>query len=614
MKRLAIMVAAWLGSTAYAQADPLSIGIAFLVNIGYAGTITALGATLVGVGILAAGAIGLSLLGGAVFQQPQPKPSERQNTVRQAVGPRVRFYGRVKVGGTLFFFDTSATSPPVEASGSHLYVGVTLNEGEISAIVETWLNDEEATLDGSGFVTQPFKYVASDGDRKVKIKFKMGTSSQTVHSELNAAFSVVNSSHELRGVANVLAIFGEVPPDLVTEFYPQYVPQIRVIMDASLIKSVRTGLTIYSDNAADVIYDYLVGVDAAGFAYGAGLTEDQVDLASFQAFADLSDQPVELKAGGTVQRYNMAGGFGLNEQMRAVLPRMLAACDGDLYMTADGKVAIRGGEWIAPTLTLDDTMGHIISGEFRKGQSSLAAFNELTTIYTEPTQDYQEAEAQVWVDTANLALRGTVLSSQIEVIMAPNHSQARRLAKIHTHKSNPRWLGTIITNYYGMNAIGEKTLTVKFSPLGIDETFQITGMRVLDNLSGMELTISSLDATAYAWDAATEEGDGPSPAPDTSDTVVTGPVTSVVGTGGAGQVEITWIQPTDANVAGARIYRNTVNTFASSTRITTVFGVALEALEYIDAVPAGTYYYWVVAINGSGLEATEVATGAKTAT
>lgn len=622
LRRAIFGFAAWLAATSTAHADPLSIGIAFLVNIGYAGTITALGATLVGAAILAAGAVGLSLLAGGLVQQQvqQAKPSERQNTVRQAVGPRVRFYGKVKVGGTLWFFDTSSTSSPFawggsDQGGSILYVGITLNEGEINSVEEIWLNDDLCTFDGSGFITAPDGYLINgDTDPVVYQSIKMGTANQTVHSQLNAAFTVVTSDHRLRGVANILILFAEVNADFVKSTYPDYIPKTRVVIEASLVKRVRTGITGYSDNASDVIYDYLTGVDPAGFAYGAGLAESQIDLASFQAFANVCDQPVDLKAGGVVQRYNLAGGFGLNEQMRAVLPRMLSACDADLYMTAEGKVGIRGGVWIEPTLTLDDSLGHIISGEFRKGQSALAAFNELTTLYTEPELDYQESEAQVWIDTDNLALRGTVLSSQLEVIMAPNHSQARRLAKIHTHKQNPRWVGTIITNYYGLNAIGERTMTLKFSPLGIDETFMITGMRILDNLAGMELNVSSLSEDAYDWDAATEEGDGPSVPPDTSDGVVTGPVTSVVGTAGVGQVNITWTQPSDANVSGARIFRNTVNTFGTATRIATVYGGALANLAYLDAVPAGTYYYWVVAINGSGLQATEVATGAKSPT
>lgn len=582
--------------------DPLSIGVAFLVNIGWTGAITGLGATLVGAAIIGVAALGVSLAAGALLgpqnTASRAKPSERQATIRQAVGPRVRFYGRNKVGGTMWFFETA---------GSLLYVGITLNEGEIEGIVETWLNDQQVTLDVNGYVTSA-PYVPG-GTKVARLLFKDGASGQTVHSVLDTAFASVTSDHRLRGVANALATFQEVNPEDVSTVYPNYIPQVRVVMDASIVKSVRTGSMIYSDNAGDVIYDFLTAVDGAGFPYGAGFAESEIDLASFQAFANLSDQPVDLKAGGTVDRYKIWTSYSLNEQMRDVLPRLLRACDAELYLTTAGKIAIRGGQWVAPTLTLDDSLGHIFSAELRMGQSELAAFNELTVKYTEPSLDYQEAEAEMWVDSANQALRGKALSSELEVYAAPNHSQARRLAKIHTHKMNPRWSGKVITNFYGLNAVGEETVTIKFAPLGIDEDFVVHRLRFLDGLTGVELTVSSLSEAAYAFDEATEEGDGPSVPADTTDSTPTDPVDNLVGTPGDGVVLLEWDQPASTNVAGARIYRNTANDFATAAKITTRYGGPSESLSYPDPVPPGSYWYWVVAINGSGVESTEEATG-----
>lgn len=367
LKRLLLAATALCGLTSPVMADPISIGVAVLVNIGWAGTITALGATLVGAAVIGVGILGASLVVSALTPRPpEPKPSERQATIRQAIGPRVRFYGRNKVGGTMWFFDTA---------GAWLHVGVTLNEGEISAIVEIWLNDTAYTLYGDGYIDDNQYKVDGDTVPVAQLKFKLDTADQTAHAELVSAFPSVTTDHRLRGVANLLARFREVNADLIAAVYPNYVPQVRVVADMSLVKSVRTGARIFSSNFADVIYDYLTAVDGAGFSYGAGYSESEVDLPSFQAFADLCAEPVELKGGGTVARYIAAGSYGLNEEMRDVLPRMLRACDGDLYFTAAGKIGIRGGEWVEPVLTLDDSLGHIIDATFRRGQSKLAAFN-----------------------------------------------------------------------------------------------------------------------------------------------------------------------------------------------------------------------------------------------
>ena len=116
----------WEAQTSRPPQDPLSIGVAFLVNIGWGGAISGIGATLVGSALIGAALLGASLLTAAFAPKPgTPQAQERQATVRQSVGPRWRFYGRVKVGGALWFF---------ENKDGLLYSGITLNEGEISSI------------------------------------------------------------------------------------------------------------------------------------------------------------------------------------------------------------------------------------------------------------------------------------------------------------------------------------------------------------------------------------------------------------------------------------------------------------------------------------------------
>jgi len=523
--------------------DPLSIGVAFLVNIGWTGAISGIGATIVGSVILGAAALGVSLLSNALFapRVQERSPSERQATIRQSLGARIRFYGRVKVGGTLWF---------LEAKNGYLYSGVTLNEGRISEVKEYWLNDQKVTLDDDGYVKEkPYVYTSGSGKKKrvARILVKDGHPNQTVHGALDNAFIAVTAAHRLRGVANFLSVFDEVPADKIAEVYPQLNPQARLVIDASLVNDVRTGVYAWSDNPANGIYDYLTAVDGAGYAYGAGYLESQIDLPSFQALADLSDQSVQLKAGGTIKRYRMWGGFAMNEEQRAVLPRMLRTCDCDLFMTNAGKIAIRGGKWEEPVLTLDAREGHIISAQFKHGQGTLAAFNELTITYTEPAIDFQENEAERWLDAGNVAMRGQVLSSQLDLLMVPHHAQARRLGKIYTARSNPEWVGTITTNYFGFNAIGENTVRVIFPLLNIDRSFVIQSVKILDDMTGCEISVTSMSASAYEWDPELEEGAAPGMPPDTSSPITLDPPSdinvSAVLRDGVTFLVATWTEP-----------------------------------------------------------------------
>ena len=101
----------------------------------------------------------------------------------------------------------------------------------------------------------------------------------------------------------------------------------------------------------------------------------------------------------------------------------------------------------------------------------------------------------------------------------------------------------------------------------------------------------------------------------TADPVAPDDVTLVTGTGGAGQVEIEWTAPNSANYVGARIYLSATNDFGTATLEATEYG-APNATDSrtITGQSAGTVYGWVVAINGSGVEASHVATGAMTVT
>jgi hypothetical protein len=100
-----------------------------------------------------------------------------------------------------------------------------------------------------------------------------------------------------------------------------------------------------------------------------------------------------------------------------------------------------------------------------------------------------------------------------------------------------------------------------------------------------------------------------------ADSTAPGILTSVVATGGAGQVALSWVSPNSANFSAVNIRRNTANNEAAAVLVHTEYGPASNSDSYTDsALAAGTYYYWLRARNGSGVESASVATGPKTVT
>lgn len=716
IRRLLLATVSFLALTSAVRADPISVAI--LSALGYSGAAGLLAPTAVlltiatnsiiaalpSILLSTAIAVGSALISNSLNpQQPQPKPSDQQQTIRQSVGPRRRFYGRNKVGGTMWFF---------ESKDGVLYSGITLNQGEIEGIVETWLSDEEVTLDVDGYVLEAPFTPTTDSPGLIRIQFKLGSDTETAYSTLTTDFSgVVTSDHRNRGVATALITYQDVSKERVSEVYPRGAPGFRAVIDAVKVYDPREGTHDatdkttweWSDNPALCVMDYLTHPD------GMGLPRDKIYTSDFIALADICDELVALKGGGAIKRYRLWGGYLLSELAKDVLPRMLLTCDADLYMTPDGLIGIRGGQWEAPTVTIGPDQ--ILSADWRRGQGALRAFNELTFTYVDVDHDYQEVEGQAWIDEADQTLRGRVLASQVNMYMVPHHAQARRLAKIMSHRQNPEWIGTLSLNFAGMALVGQRTVQVVFPDLGIDQPMQITGLRFDGNPpTGVTIEVSSLSEDAYEWDEDAEEGEPPAIPPDTStesdlsppnnihvaagedgtgtflvavwdrptrtsliqqsqirlhaggpysemtvisgeqrgksgyltagedydvvvrnvtpagvpgefstpvtetataDLTAPGVVTSLLSTGGDGEILLSWTQPASTNGVGALVYYGTTNVFGSSTPVDAVYGGPGASLSFvIEPLSAGTYYVWVVSLNASDVPGTEVPTGA----
>lgn len=97
----------------------------------------------------------------------------------------------------------------------------------------------------------------------------------------------------------------------------------------------------------------------------------------------------------------------------------------------------------------------------------------------------------------------------------------------------------------------------------------------------------------------------------TADGTPPGVVTGVSATGGVGDITFNWTAPNSGNYVGSRLYWNTSNTMVGATLVATEFGAPNTAdSRTLGGFATGTYYGFVVAINGSGVAAAAVATGA----
>lgn len=475
------------------------------VTIGLGNLGLSLGAAMAIGGAVGQIAIGAALLGLSSFLSPRPpvmSTPQAQAVINQSVGPRVRGYGRALLGGTRAFYDSKS---------GFLYQAIMMHSGQIDAIESIRIGDTTVALNGSGDVTTA-AFTWKDRtvtNYAIRIQQYLGTTTQTANALISGAFpSIWTSAHRLRGIAYLVARFRSPPQESFQKVFPEgHNTPVRGLCRLSRVYDPRTDATAWSDNSSLCILDYLTHPD------GFRKTLDDVDLPSFAAFADLCDQNVPRAAGGTEKRYRLWGVYQLTDEPEDILRKMRATCDAELYQNAEGKIAIRGGRWQAPTVVITgrDILGHSLE----QGNDRFSAFNELKITFTSPLHDYQAVEAERWADLADQGERG-VLGAELDLDFVPSPAQARRLAKIHIAKSNPRWKGKIRTNLVGLDALGERTIQVILPELEINEAFYVAGFSIDPELKFVEIEIMTISEAAYTWNAATEEGQNPAIPEDTS--------------------------------------------------------------------------------------------------
>lgn len=468
-----------------------------------AGALTSvIGAALAGVA--ANIIVGAALLGISMLLAPRPpvmKTPQAQAVVNQSTGPRIRGYGYALLGGTRAFFDSK---------DGYLYQVIMMHSGEIDYIEHFRVGDQQVTLNGDGDVTAPDVFVSDNtGNPYIRIRAHNGSPNQAADAMMMDAWpGVWTSEHRLRGIANLVTRFRSPRTDNASVVYPEsYNTPVRALCRLSRVWDPRNDTTGWSDNPALCILDYLTHPD------GFKKTRDDIDLNSFALFANLCDEAVPLAAGGTEKRYRLWGVYSLNDEPEDILRKMRATCDAELYQNAQGKIAIRGGKWEAPTVTITDR--DILGHSMEQGNNRFAAFNELKIMYTSPLHDYQTMEATAWIDLADQDERGPI-PSDLDLDFVPSPSQARRLAKIHIAKSNPRWKGRVTTNLMGLNALGERTIALEISELEITEAFYVAGFSIASDLTSVEVEVMTISEEAYQWNPATEEGQNPAVPQDTT--------------------------------------------------------------------------------------------------
>lgn len=446
----------------------------------------------------AAGAVAstlVSAVGSKLLGLGQSAPSvNRTQTVRSAAANRRVIYGRVRAGGVLVYSSTSGS----DNSSANLVVAIC--EGEISAIASTiWLSDEPSDLG---------KYAGL-----VTAHFFMGSATQAASADLIAEVpGDWNSTRKLSGTA-----YAYTKIQFDQNAFPGGLPQLSFLVDGRIVLDSRTSVIAWSENPSLCVLDYLRSGSAEWQAlhpgligYGMRAPDRLIDFDSFNVAANICDElvtsidPNNRVSGvsGLVKRYTLGGIIDVGASPATIVEEMQSACAGRLVFS-QGKYRFYAGAFYTP-------QAMVLTSEFLRADPKLRmrpgradAFNRVVGTYTEPKQDWQSTDYTPQINAVAIAADVEV-TQNTNFTFTTTGAVAQRLAALALKKGLAPATLTVQCNWAPLEYRLWDVVTVNMPEINISRSMRITQYEFAEG-GGIDLTLQSEDASAYAWNPATQE-------------------------------------------------------------------------------------------------------------
>jgi hypothetical protein len=467
--------------------------------------------------------IGFALSGGAEVISAAPETpktaaieesGQNLSLTTNPNAPRYIAFGRCATAGNLIYHEGTG------AKNKDLWMVTVICGHEITAIKEIRWAGEVQTIASGG----------SAKSGKWRHWNKLGTSGQTAFSALVAASaSKWTNNHKLRGLTCALNKF-EYDPDTfrngleeivyVIEGIKLYDPRKDSTNGGNGVHRVHNRATYeFSSNPAVVTLNYLLGFYENGKElFGFFSHQNSIDFPNFIAAANLCDEAVPLKVGGTEKRYTCNGWIDTTQNHKKNLQK-IASCMA-------GQLIYQGGKWrlfpaaariINPT---PRTADHFVGGINYKPKKSIKdKINTISAQHVDPKTFLMVATPTL---TSNFYIAqdgGQELTASVNWPMTTSASEAQRLNKIYLGKQRmERQVRTTLNSSGLLDQAGDNIL-VDYPSYNLNmQQMQITSWAlrfpVIDGVPTLRVqqTLLEEDQNIYLWAAAVDEKAVPLPA------------------------------------------------------------------------------------------------------
>jgi hypothetical protein len=308
---------------------------------------------------------------------------------------------------------------------------------------------------------------------------------------------VVETTDDFKGIAAIYAV-----TKAFTVSWEGQSPEFSAIVRGAKIYDPRSSTTAWSQNPALQARHYLVtfmGVNPAAIAAD-----------TLETSADVCDENVTLKYGGTEKRYQGNGVFTADQSHEEVLKTLEQAMAGKIRYSSGTWFIEAGAPKLAdeetPHFTEADVLGPY---EVNFDQPDRAFPNAVRGNFFDEA-DWQPASFPQQEDTVAIAAEGNTNWLDIDLPLTTSYTAAQRIARIALKRARFRRTLSINLDLRGLLVRPGSLLKFTSAAAGLDATvFEVDGFTFLrdGNAFLTRLDLVEYDPSIYDWDEETDELD-----------------------------------------------------------------------------------------------------------
>jgi hypothetical protein len=423
---------------------PLFTAILGAGGLGLSGT-----ALSVGVGIASALATTALTIGLQAAMMPKPpKPEKGKLPLQQAIPHRIFGYGRNRTAGAFMLWETN---------GPNLIAVQAIRAHRIKSFNRFWLHADEVSVPpGGGFVSSGSERYGSN----VGVFYRLGLPVETAYDFVADSFSAAglwSYDHRGDGQASLAMYASATRQKDQNKMFPNGAPMLSAESDDYFCWDPRDPdqdpddpeTWTWTQNTALQIIHWRCFSE---FGYRRDYRKAVLPVLDYWIEeADICDEDVPLAAGGTEKRYQSNIWDTTENDPKAVLNALLAACDGHLVMRGDGTEILTVGKFResrCATLTDEDILGYRVEG----GVLPEDEINRLVPTLNYPATGYTTTDTDYYEDVDAQIEAGRVMSAQADYGAVQQWRQARRLGIREWRRYQEKIRGTLNIGLCGINA------------------------------------------------------------------------------------------------------------------------------------------------------------------